>query len=203
MGIGGIGQSGTGTTTVASGATLLGTGFVQGLDFTAVSGASVHAGDTTAIADLSTLHFMPTSGSGEFDFQTGSTTYLGLDANGSSDLLNFVGTGTNTLSFEGNLIVGPATLTPVEAKVFNLLDWAGLFASPTFASQFTYTGWLYGNGDEAAGLDLPDVSASSYYWDISQFTTQGTIALVMVPEPSRALLVMLGLLAAGTWRRRA
>jgi autotransporter-associated beta strand protein len=202
VGIGGIGQSGTGATTVTSGSTIFGTGFIQGSSFTAASGATIHAGDGTAQSNYGTLTFMPTSGSGAFDFQSGSTIILGISPGGASDLLNFVGTGTNSLLFNGNLTVSAAAFTPVAAETFNLLDWSGLSASPTFDSRYTDTGRLFGNGDEATGFDLPDISGSDYYWDISNLITQGTISIVLVPEPSRTAFILIAGLAVFLRRSR-
>lgn len=201
VGSAGVGTTGTGAVTVQTGSTIFGTGTIKGSSFTAQSGATVQAGDGMAQGNYGTLTFTPVSGSGSFDFQSGSTTILGLNLSGTSDLLNFVGTGSNTLLFSGNLTVGPASLTPTTTAVFNLLDWASLASAPTFASRYTYAGLVTGNGDEAAGLDLPNISGSGYFWDISQFKTNGTIAIV-VPEPSRALLMMLGLVGFVTRRRR-
>ena len=105
--------------------------------------------------------------------------------------------------FNGNLTVTADAFTPDAPAVFNLLDWSGLSSSPTFASRFTFTGYLTGNGDEASGLDLPDISGSGYFWDINGFKTNGTIAIVMiVPEPSRLLLLGLTLGAMLVKRRR-
>ena len=67
-------------------------------------------------------------------------------------------------------------------------------------SWYNYTGQLSRNSDEASGFDLPDISGSGYAWDISNFTTNGTIAIVLVPEPSRLLL--LGLTTGITLFRR-
>ncbi|HYF36513.1 MAG TPA: autotransporter-associated beta strand repeat-containing protein [Prosthecobacter sp.] len=200
VGSGGVGKSGAGATFVLSGGTLLGSGIVQGSSFTAGSGSTIHAGDGTAQANYGTLSFIPVSGLGSFDFQSGSHVILGINPGGTSDLLSFTGTGSHTLLFHGNLTVGPAVLTPTSEAVFNLLDWAGLSSSPAFASRYSHTGRLFGNGDEAAGLDLPDISGSGYFWDISNFITNGSIALVVVPEPSRALLLLLGF--AGLLSRR-
>jgi autotransporter-associated beta strand protein len=197
----GTGKTGTGDVTVQNGGTLLGTGVIQGSSFTAQSGSTVQAGDTTAQSSFGTLTFTPVSGSGSFDFQSGSSVILGINPGGTSDLLNFVGTGTNTLLFNGNLTIGPASFTPTMAETFNLLDWAGLASAPTFASRYSSFGLLTGNGDEAAGLDLPNISGSGFFWDFSQFTTSGSIAIV-VPEPSRALLLMAGAFALMMRRRR-
>lgn len=204
VGVAGVGQTGSGAVTVQTGAALLGTGTVQGSSFTASSGASVFAGDSQALGSIGSLTFAPTSGAGAFDFQAGSNTYLGLTTSGSSDLLNFVGSGS--LLMNGNLTVGPSTLLPTAPQVFNLLDWAGL--ATTFDSRFSSgsyaTSTLFGNGDDNLGFNLPDVYGSGYAWDISSFTTNGTIALVAaVPEVSRTVLLMLGLFVTSLRRRRS
>lgn len=199
-------KTGTGSVSIESGASLLGTGVVQGSSFTAKSGSAIHAGSTTAQSSYGTLTFTPVSGPGSFDFQSGSTVNLGIAPGATSDRLTFVGTGSNTLLFNGNLTVGPSSLTPTQAEVFDLLDWSGLNAAPTFDSRYSaasYSGFLLGNGDDNLGFDLPDISGSLIYaWDISQFTTNGTIAIVVVPEPSRAVLLMLCFIGFLFRRRR-
>lgn len=204
VGVSGAGATGTGAVTVQNGGTLLGTGTVQGSSFTAASGSIVHAGDGTAQANYGTLNFTPTSGSGVFDFQSGSSTVLGVQSGGPSDLLNFTGTGGNTLAFNGNLAV-TGTLSPFAPEVFNLLDWAGLSAAPTFHSRYlasSYSGLIFGNGDDNLGFDLPDISGSGFGWDIGSFITNGSIAIVAVPEPARGLIFMLGLGALSMRRTR-
>jgi autotransporter-associated beta strand protein len=202
VGSAGTGTTGTGAVMVQTTGSILGTGVVRGSSFTAESGPTVHAGDGTAQSNYGTLTFMPASGSGAFDFQSGSTIVLGINPGGTSDLLNFVGTGTNTLLFNGNLTVTSTSFTPMAEETFNLLDWSGLSTSPTFDSRYIYTDRLFGNGDEAAGFDLPDISASGYFWDISNFITQGTISIVLVPEPSRAALMLIAVLAVFLRRSR-
>ncbi|WP_075086627.1 hypothetical protein [Verrucomicrobium spinosum] len=119
--------------------------------------------------------------------------FLDVDSGGGCDKLVFTGTGSSDLSFTGTLTVGPTILTPTVERIFDLLDWSGLASTPSFGSQYTHTGLLYGNGDESPGLDLADVSGTGFAWDISNFTVDGTIALVAVPEPGRALLALLAL----------
>ena len=70
--------------------------------------------------------------------------------------------------------------------VFKLIDWSG-----TLGGTFTGTG---------SELALPDLSAAGLTWDTSAFTSYGI--LVVVPEPSRALLLMFGLLGLMIRRRR-
>lgn len=193
VGLTGMGTTGTGAVSVQSGATLLGTGIIQGSSFTAARGSTIQSGDGTAQGNYGTLTFQPFSGSGTVDFQSGSTIILGLNPGGTSDLLNIMGTGSTTFLFNGNLTVTATAFTPTAPAVFNLLDWSGLTSSPTFDSRYSYTGWLYGNGDEASGFDLPDISGSGYSWDISNFTTNGTISVVLVPEPSRWMLLGISL----------
>ncbi len=203
VGSDGSGTSGTGAVTVQNGATILGTGIVKGSSFTASSGSTVQAGDGSAQNNYGTLTFTPVSGSGALDFQAGSSVILGINPGGTSDLLSIIGTGSNTLLFNSNLTVTADAFVPTAPAVFNLLDWSGLSASPTFASRFTFTGYLTGNGDEASGLDLPDISGSGYYWDIHNFTSDGTIALIMLaPEPARTLLLGMALGLAMLRRRR-
>jgi autotransporter-associated beta strand protein len=205
IGSAGVGRTGTGAVTAQTGSTILGTGVVQGSSFTATSGSTVHAGDGTAQSNYGTLTFTPASGSGRFDFQSGSSVVLGLNPGGTGDLLSFDGLSNGTLLFNGNLSVTAPGYNPVGVDTFNLLDWANL-STTTFHSRFSsasYSGFLLGNGDDILGFDLPDISSSGYGWDISQFITNGTISTVFViPEPSRALLLMLGLAGLVTRRRR-
>lgn len=200
-GAGGIGQTGAGAVSLEDGATLSGTGFVLGSGFTAAQGSTVHAGDGTGQGAYGTLTFAPSSGSGVIDFQEGSLVVLGLNPGGLSDLLTFTGNGLTSLVFNGGLSVTAVSYVPSAPEVFDLLDWTGLAGAPAFASRYDYTGIWFGNGDESAGLDLPDISGSGFAWDISSFMTSGSIAVVAVPEPSRLLMLGAALLMTA-WRRR-
>ena len=180
VGVAGVGSTGTGAITLETGATLNGTGIVKGSAFTAQTGTTIYAGDGTAAGTLGTLSFDSASGTGSFNFQSGSTVQLDLTASGTSDTLSFTGTGGQSLLFNGNLTVGPTTLTPTAARVYQLLSWSGL-TTTTFATRYDFTVYLDGDGDEPAGLDLPDVSASIYTWDISNLENDGSIALIVRP----------------------
>ncbi len=200
IGDAGSGQSGTGAVTVQSGGTLTGSGLVQGSSFTAQSGATVHAGDGTAQGDYGTLTFTPVTGSGSFDFQSGSNIVLGISSPSTHDLLAFDGASGSTLTFNGNLTVAADIgYTAVLGHVFNLLDWSSLVT--TDFTNFVVGSNRDGSGDNSAQFDLPDISSTGFWWDVSQFTTNGNI--IVVPEPSRAFLLLCGLvMLVGTRRRR-
>lgn len=199
----GLGKTGTGAVAINTGGTLYGTGTVQGSTFSLSSGAALHVGNTAAQDSYGTLTIAPVVGSGFVDLKPGSTVFLGLDPTGVADLLDIIGTGSTSVTFNASLKIGPDAFTPLVAQVFDLLDWTGLMAGmPLFGSQFSTNLMRDGSGDNGSTWDLPDVSGTGFEWDLSNFTTDGTVALVAVPEPSRALLMMLGLLAMLLTRRR-
>ena len=108
-------------------------------------------------------------------------------APGSHDFINLgagslsLGTGTGTITVLNN---GYIAQGPQLGDVFNLIDWA------------SYTGSFNAGTD----FSLPDLSASGMSWDTSAFTSYGII--VVVPEPSRVLFLLLGLLGLMLRRRR-
>lgn len=106
-------------------------------------------------------------------------------------------TGALTLNANGGITVAiTGGYTGVFGDVFNLLDWSSL-------STLTLNGFTIGNrfrdGTET-GLDLllPTLG-TGLVWDTSLFESQGV--LVVVPEPTRALLLLIGAFAM-IWRRR-
>lgn len=227
VGSSGTGTTGTGAVTVQTGSTILGTGIVKGSSFTAQSGATIYAGDSTASSSHGTLTFTPVT-TGIYDVQSGSSVILGtstatttdatfggnalgsasyntwLDAIsgvGSHDRLVFNGTTGSTLAFSGNLSVIGSSYTAQLGDVFNLFDWASLVTSD-FSGFASGTNYRDGSGDNGSQFDLPDISGSGFLWDISRFTNSGNIAVVIVPEPSRALLLCFGLAGVVLRRKR-
>lgn len=195
VGSGGTGTTGTGAVEVQNGGQLRGTGIVQGASFSAKSGSVIHAGDGSAVTDHGALTFTPAS-MGAYAFDAGSTTYLDLNTTSNYDKLLFNGTSGSTLTFSGNLIVRSDGYTAQLNDSFDLLDW--LIAVSADFSSFTAGTNRDGSGDNGGQFDLPDISSSGFMWDVSQFTTSGII--VVIPEPSRGLLLLFGLL--GFWIRR-
>lgn len=83
-----------------------------------------------------------------------------------------------------------ATLT--SGSIFKLLDWSTVGVLDSLAGTGSFT---------TANLDLSAFSlGSGLSWDTSAFTTYGVI--VVVPEPSRVLLLLLGLSGLLLRRRR-
>ncbi|WP_395730034.1 autotransporter-associated beta strand repeat-containing protein [Prosthecobacter sp.] len=234
VGSNGAGRTGTGDVTVQSGATLYGTGVVQGPNFTAASGSTVQAGDSTAAGSFGTLNFTPVTGGGTqslagqviLDIGTanntgaidatfggnavGSVGYItyvndvsrsqGLGS-GSHDLLSFKTAGDTTgynLTVSGTLVVRSSGFSAALGQVYNLVDWTGVVITD-FTGFDVGTNYRDGSGDDASQFDLPTLSGG-LVWDVSQFTTSGII--VVVPEPGRAVLLLLGFVALVSRRRR-
>lgn len=107
-------------------------------------------------------------------------------------------TGALTLNAGGTInVVAPNGYTPAFGDVFNLLDWGSLTAGTTFNVGTNNRTGGSGGGD----LNLPDLSAyPGYFWDVSQFLNTGIV--VVVPEPGRVMLFLLGLGGVMLRRRR-
>lgn len=225
VGNGGVGQTGTGALSVAGGATMLGTGIVRASSATFASNASVRPGDSVADGSHGVLTFTPI-GIGTYNFQAGSKVTMGITSAtashvdggniigsaaynslvdgitgaGSHDQMVFNGTTGSTLTFSGNLTVVPSAFTPKAGDVYNLLDWS-LLVITDFSGFNVGTNFRDGSGDDGSQFDLPDLSGTpGLFWDVSRFTTSGSI--VVVPEPGRVLLLCLGILGLLMRRRR-
>lgn len=206
--------TGSGDVVVQSGGALGGTGIIApavGSDITVNSGADLLVGtpggtspQTLTIALQSTGVTAPT----QSVFTLAGTLKLDLFQNQAatpvteSDRLVFTNTGSSVISLSPGAVlnVGIGAGSPLDPSTFNvgdtwkLIDWAGLTPSGTF----TFSNL---NGNYTSDfVNLPDLSSSGYFWDISQLYTAGTI-IVAVPEPGRLALLILGVLALG-WRRR-
>jgi autotransporter-associated beta strand protein len=238
VGNAGSGQTGSGAVSVQTGSTILGTGTVRGTSFTADSGSTVQAGDSTAAGSFGTLNFTPASGGGTLSLQSsiilgigtannlgsidplfggndvGTAGYfsyvndvsrsLGLGA-GSHDLLSFnnpsggSSTSLNFLTTTGSLQVLGSGFTAEKGQIFNLIDWGNLVTT-NFTGFNLGSDYRDGSSDNGSSFDLPDISNSGLVWDVSQFTTSGVI--VVVPEPGRALFLLIGVAGLLMRRRR-
>ncbi len=223
-----IGDTGAVTaagTTVLSGARLAGTGVVQGSS-TINNGAFVNPGDLAGNAQ-GTLTF-----NGNATFASGSTLAMqvqratynnaahvpydggaaytnwvnGIPTDGYSSALDdpLLSTQHDKINVLGTLTWAAGTkvtlanngYTPVAGDVFNLFDWFNVASGLFNPGTNVRTG-----GESGTDLDLFELGGS-YLWDTSLFASQGILLVVVVPEPSRMLLLMFGLLAVFHRRRR-
>ncbi|GEP44951.1 autotransporter-associated beta strand repeat-containing protein [Brevifollis gellanilyticus] len=222
--------SGAGAVTVNAGATLTGTGSVAGAVTVQGAGTNIavltpgdNSGATNARLNLGSS--LSIGANGQLQFQLTSATYneagnLGGYANalafitdganssqvglwnavptlGNSDFINVAGGLTiNTSANPGT--IGTVRLinngyTPAYGDVFNLIDWAGAMGGGFNAGTGFTSGGILGD------FDLPTLSGG-FAWDTSAFVQYGVV--VVVPEPGRALLMLLGLMALFFRRRR-
>lgn len=103
----------------------------------------------------------------------------------------------------GGSVLNVTTSIPIDAAnsagwvpgtSWQIIDWSGLSGSPS---------GTFGNLTAPVGnfLNLPDLSPLGYFWDVSSLYTTGTI-VVAVPEPSRWLLLVAGVMWGLARRRR-
>jgi len=201
------GTAGTGSVSTSAGTTLGGTGSVSPTGANSVILSGLLAPGTPGTNNgVGTLTFTPVNGDVTFAststaaFQLGTNgthgyivtydaagfnlTATGAYTDGGNDRLLFNSSGSGTLDFSsmaaGALGVSFASgYTPAFHDVFDLLDWSSI------------------TGLSTAQLNLPDLSSFNplWSWDTNLFASQGVIGIVIVPVPSRATLLMLGLMS--------
>lgn len=228
VGKGGVGDTGTlnaAGLTVQTGATLAGTGIING-PTVVQTGGNLTPGDLAG-ALMGTLTF-----NGNLTLQTGTTTTLQVQRAtynnggyiGGNDYPAWL-TGITTDSYSsalrdpvmttqhdminvlgsltwggGKIILSNNGYTPNVGDIFDLIDWVGsvtgsINVGPTFRTG-TETG---------TDLDLFELGGN-YRWDTSLFNSNGLLVVTIpgiIPEPGRMALIFLGLLGLGFRRRRA
>jgi autotransporter-associated beta strand protein len=194
--------TGSGSVSVASGATLGGSGLVTpGVNNT----VTIDSGATLTVGNLADTQgsalTITTSGAGE----------LTINGKVEFDIWSGVGAGDNSaapltadrLVIGGGNVVLAGTLAInnpnsivswAAGDIWRLFDWA---LATNVSGSFTNINSTIGNFS-----DLPDLSGDLLGWDTSNLYTQGTISVVIIPEPSRVLLLMLGGLGWVMRRRR-
>jgi autotransporter-associated beta strand protein len=153
--------------------------------------ASLGSTSDTSLTTPAAWANQPTSGQADF-IKIGNGVSTGAFALGTNG--GFATAGQGIVSIFSN---GLDTSSLAAGQLFNLVDWYGTFTGGFNVGSGATTGGIYGD------FDLPDISSTSFNWDTSAFASHGVIAVVnVIPEPSRAMLMLLGLLALGFRRRR-
>jgi autotransporter-associated beta strand protein len=166
---------------------------------TFANGLTLNSGSVVEL-QLTSATYLSTDGFGGHSI--GSANYLTyLTTNGTGqkehDLLNV--TGTLTQQTGAQIRVVADEFIPVYGQIFNLIDWSVAFAASTNLGP---AGEFYRDGstDNLYDLDLPDISNYNLLWDTSRFVSHGILAVV--PEPSRALLMLVAMASMLSPRRR-
>ncbi|RBP47685.1 putative secreted protein with PEP-CTERM sorting signal [Roseimicrobium gellanilyticum] len=227
VGENGIGQTGTGVTRVTAGATLSGSGLINGTPNSTAhvveSGGRISPGDNYGASNgILTFNGNLTLNAGsqsvfQLTSRTTSTTIGGGFVNVATSMSGELATWNSAavpagahdaLQINGSLTVTGGNPTPLflvedngyllnasMGDVFDLLDWTGA-ALASFNAGTNFRSGGSGGGD----LFLPTLVSSNQVWDVSAFASHGF--LVVVPEPSRAILLLGGLLLLLSVRRR-
>jgi len=129
---------------------------------------------------------------------TSATNHDFINLSGTNSTLS-VGNRSGAAWGQGSIVVSAVgTVTAQQGQVFNLIDWSGANLSGGF-SVGAFNTYDASTNVIAGDLDLAALGAG-LAWDVSAFNTYGVI--VVVPEPSRMLLLMFGLLGLFYNRRR-
>jgi fibronectin-binding autotransporter adhesin len=183
--------TGSGSVTVENGARLAGTGRITG-DVTFQSGSKLligNLGGDSIGRDFEFGGLLTSTGAFEARF----------------DLFSNLGNGTlnSSLSADQLVISGTDRLIDLDIQLVlgnpnSLLNWA---AGDSW-HLWTWGGISLGNRQiTLSSLSAPTLPGG-LFWDTSQLNTTGNILVAFVPEPSRAVLLLLGLLALLQRRRR-
>ena len=156
-------------TTVSAGATLGGSGLLQGV---LLNGGTVSAGNSAGLLSMDTLN----ASNGNFVFEIGSPTTRGVTYD-AIDVTSLLTLGTDT----------DFTFEVLNNYVFSIGDSYDLF---NFGS-------VDATGFDITKLDvaLPTLSSNELAWNTSSFITDGMVSVIAVPEPSLLQMFGIGLIS--------
>ncbi len=225
IGRGGVGDTGAANaqgTIVKGGATVAGTGFVQGgltLELNGLLKPGDNAGSSMGTLTINGNTLLGTGSVTQLQIQRATynnSSYLdyrdtdyaswvaGITTDEFSHALSdpvlanqhdkLVVNGTLTWTAGTKIEVVNNGYTATAGDVFNLIDWFAVSGGINTGSA------IYAGGISWNDLVLPELG-NGFRWDTSLFNSQG-ILLVVAPEPSRALLLMLGFALLFMRRRR-
>lgn len=193
--------TGTGGITVNSGGTLAGNGFIAPNPGSNISITGNLAVGLVGSGSVETLNINLGTNS---TFSLSGTLHLDMFSNdagitpGEVDRLVFTktpGSTGNSINLAGSSLVIGNINNLLESQLtvgsqWQLIDWGNLTVTGTF-----------GNLTSTSVPDLPTLTGGKL-WDFSQLYTTGVIGITVVPEPTRALLLLVGLGFAVMRRRR-
>lgn len=160
------------------------------------TGLNLASGSTLQL-QITTASFTSTNNFGGNAYGSlGYNNYIIANAGGLGNHDQVSITGTLDQATGAKIQVLSLNFTPQNGQIFNLVDWTTAFNSSTNLGPDA----RFGDLDAGLDLDLPDISGSGLFWDTSHFATLGVV--VVVPEPGRAMLLVLGLMALFGTRRR-
>ncbi|MEN3942280.1 autotransporter-associated beta strand repeat-containing protein [Prosthecobacter sp. SYSU 5D2] len=165
---------GLGPVSIDSTATLAGQGDVAGA-VSVLAGGRITPGIGTQAGTLSLLTGLDVQGDGRL--------VLDLFANGQNDRLAI--TGTLQMSTT-SMIEVLLQYTPSAGDQFDLLDWSTLIVPGLLEDR----------------LSVPDLTSLGLAWDYTQFQSQGILGVQFIPEPTRGILLLTGMMSLLFRRRR-
>lgn len=166
--------TGSGDVTVATGGVLRGAGSISG-SLTVQSGGELRPGET-AVGTINTA---------AVNVDAGGKLIFRLSGNNTNDRLN-AGAALFTLNTAALIeVIYEGAYTALEGHGFNLMDWGSISSDGNLADQ----------------ISLPAL-AGGLVWDTTQLTTMGMISVTIVPEPTKVLLMVAGLMLMMLRRRR-
>ena len=162
-------------TTVSAGATLGGSGLLQGV---LLNNGTVSAGNSAGLLSMNSLN----ASNGNFVFEIGSPTTRGVTYD-AIDVTSLLTLGTDT----------DFTFEVLDNYNFSSGDSYDLFNFASIdATNFDIT---------KLDVALPTLSSNELAWNTSSFITDGMVSVITVPEPSLFQMFGLGLISLFVCRR--
>jgi autotransporter-associated beta strand protein len=187
--------TGTGGVTTAAGTTLGGTGMIAPAGTNSVIlGGSVAPGVSGSNNGIGNITFTPADGG--VTFQSTSSIAFELSGDGINDRIIFNAAGSGLIDFTAMLagswgVSFASGYTPAAGHSFDLIDWAALSGPAVTGLSESLLGALPTTGFNPG-----------WSWNVSQFLSNGTISIAVIPEPSRLLFVLAGMFVLISRRHR-